>query len=68
MTFLMQIVPWIQNGMSGQTRRNTKCKPGRISVLKGILTDGKGLASGPYSVLFNLRTSTSVLWQMSGAD
>lgn len=43
MAFLLKIVPWIQNGMSGQTRRNTKWKTGRRSVLKGVLTDGEGL-------------------------
>jgi len=47
MTFFLKIVPWIQNGMSGQTRRNTKCKTGRISVFMRILEDGEGLASGP---------------------
>lgn len=55
MTYLLKIVPWIQNGMSGQTRRNTKFKTGRRAILKGILTD-RGLVSGPYSVLFNLKT------------
>lgn len=56
MTFLLKIVPWIQNGMSGQTKRNMKCKTGRRWILKGILTDGEGVTSGPRSVLFLLRT------------
>lgn len=60
MAFLLKIVPWIQNGMSVQTRRNTKWKTGRRSVLKGVLTDGEGLASEPYSSLLNPRTWTPV--------